>query len=101
MSRKDVKSDIRPDPSKLDKFRTKANAAKNSVKNRHLSYRPERSYIDIFLFLNQLSYFQKMKKPRNAENSINIWSCPCATGEEPYSIAMILDNLESQAPRLP
>ena len=101
VSRKNIKSNIRPSLSKLEKFRSKANAVKNQIKNSHPTYRPDRYYVDIFIFLNQLSYFQKMKKPRNAQNCINIWSCPCATGEEPYSIAMILDNLESQVPRFP
>ena len=65
------------------------------------SERPARNYIDIFIFLTQLSYYQKMKNPRSEKNTINIWSCPCATGEEPYSLAMILNNLETQVPRFP
>ncbi len=101
VSRKNIKSNIRPDPSKLEKFRTKANAVKNAIKSSHFNYRSERYYVDVFIFLNQLSHFQKMKKPRSAQNCINIWSCPCATGEEPYSIAMILNNLKSQIPRFP
>ena len=100
-SRKDIKSDIRPDPAKLAKFRTKANAVKNLHKNKYTTEQPARYYIDIFIFLNQLSYYLKMKRPKSEQNCINIWSCPCATGEEPYSIAMILDNLESQVPRFP
>ena len=31
-----------------------------------------------------------MRKHRSAQNTINIWSCPCATGEEPYSVALII-----------
>lgn len=99
--RKDITSSIRPDPSKLSKFRTKANAVKNLVKMSQYTDRPGRYYIDIFIFLNQLSYFKKMRKHRSAQNTINIWSCPCATGEEPYSIAMILDNIETQVPYFP
>ncbi len=101
VSRKDIKSNIRPAPTKLAKFRTKSNAVKNVHKNRFLSEKPARFYIDIFIFLNQLSHYKKMKRAKSAENCINIWSCPCATGEEPYSVAMILDNLETQVPRFP
>lgn len=96
VSRKDIKSNIKPDPSKRAKFRSKANAVKNLIKSYKFNVKPEKYYIDIFIFLNQLSYYKKMKIFRRTNNSINIWSCPCATGEEPYSLAMILDNLETQ-----
>ena len=101
VSKKDVESDIKPDPSKLANFRTKANAVKNQVKSRQLTDRPEKYYIDIFIFLNQLAFYKKIKLVPSEKNSINIWSCPCATGEEPYSIAMIMDNLKTQVPRFP
>jgi len=101
ISKKDVESDIKPDPSKLANFRTKANVVKNQAKSRQLADRPEKYYIDIFVFLNQLAFYKKLKLVPSEKNSINVWSCPCATGEEPYSIAMIMDNLKTQVPRFP
>lgn len=101
VSKKEVTSDIKPDPSKLAKFRTKANFKKNLSKNRQLGERLEKSYIDIFIFLNQLAFYKKLKLYPSDKNRINIWSCPCATGEEPYSIAMIMDNLKSQISTFP
>jgi chemotaxis methyl-accepting protein methylase len=99
VSKKDIECDIKPDPSKLARFRTKANAAKNSMKNRRA--KPDNYYMDLFVFLNQLNFYKKLKLAPSEKNCINIWSCPCATGEEPYSIAMIMDNLKSQSSRFP
>ena len=101
VSKKDIKSSIKPDPLKLANFLTKANAGKNTLKRRQLTERPEKFYIDIFIFLNRLAFYKKLKLPPSEKNSIKIWSCPCATGEEPYSIAMIMDNLKTQVPRFP
>ncbi len=52
-------------------------------------------------FLTQTSLYKKVKDPRRSEKIINIWSCPSASGEEPYSIAMILNNLKKQIPLFP
>ncbi len=97
----EIQSHIRPSSQKIAKFRSKRHYARNQMKLNEVSSKPDMSYIDIFIFLDRLSFYQKLKKPRNERNTIKIWSCPCATGEEPYSIAMILNNLEQQIPNFP
>ncbi|MFX1397440.1 MAG: CheR family methyltransferase [Promethearchaeota archaeon] len=99
LTKGDIKSEIRPNEEKLKKFRSKENQAKNQMKLLYSSSKPDSSYIDIFLFLERLSFYKKLKKAKSKHNVIKIWSCPCATGEEPYSIAMMLDNLEKQYPK--
>ncbi|MFX1374295.1 MAG: CheR family methyltransferase [Promethearchaeota archaeon] len=101
VSKKDIKSYIKPHPSKLANFRSKANAVRNLSKSGKLLNRPDKFYVDIFIFLNQLAFYKKIKLMASEKNPINIWSCPCASGEEPYSIAMIMDNLKSQVPSFP
>jgi len=43
----------------------------------------------LFKDISRLSVYNKIRQRKQ----LNIWSCPCATGEEPYSIAMLLDQL--------
>lgn len=41
------------------------------------------------------------KIKRRNKHKLMIWSCPCATGEEPYSIAMLFDTLRNVNPNIP
>ncbi|MFX1238889.1 MAG: CheR family methyltransferase, partial [Promethearchaeota archaeon] len=52
-------------------------------------------------YLKQTSLYQKINTPRISRKPVYIWSCACATGEEPYSIAMLLNNLRKQLPNFP
>ena len=52
---------------------------------------------DVFEHLSKnLKHIQRQNK-----HKLKIWSCPCATGEEPYSIAMLFDMLQKTNSHVP
>jgi len=52
-------------------------------------------------FLEITSLYKKIRSLPRTSNYVNIWSCPCASGQEPFSIAIILDNLKNKIPNFP
>ena len=65
--------------------------------------------INYTYFFRNLDVFDKLKdfiidykrKKINQNQPIYIWSCGCATGEEPYSIAMMCDKLAKSISNFP
>lgn len=52
---------------------------------------------DNFDYLSHLSLYDKVRRDyAYKDNGLKIWSCPCAAGEEPYSIVMLLEELKKE-----
>ncbi|MFX1338830.1 MAG: CheR family methyltransferase [Promethearchaeota archaeon] len=92
---------IKPSFTKLEKFRSEDNYKKNQAKKKNSNKELDPFALNVLTILSPLSIFRKIKAPQTSNNKINIWSAPCASGEEPYTIAMILDNLEHMIHNFP
>ena len=102
-NREDIISDLEPNPERNNKKKIEP-----EVKNKNTSSKDDK-YRQLIIsksqstlsFIEKTSIYEKVKEQSGPNNFIYIWSCPCASGEEPFSIAMILDNLKKQIPFFP
>jgi len=96
ISKNDIISDLTPNPDRqYRKITSNFSLGSRSQISRTKGKSP------VNRFISQTSLYKKIWNPVGKQNHINIWSCPCANGEEPYSIAMILDNLKNQISGFP
>jgi chemotaxis methyl-accepting protein methylase len=99
----DIISDLHPNPERKysKKGKKKSNKIEDSNnKKKNLDHKLKNK-LSAEKFLTQSLLYKKLKDFPRFKQTINIWSCPCANGEEPYSIAIIIDNLKKQIPQFP
>ena len=92
---------LRPDPIKKKIRSKKRNSKTDFEQSKKKSNSIYSQNLSLSSYLEKTSLYQKLNSQRSLQEPINIWSCPCASGEEPYSIAMILNNLKAQIPNFP
>jgi len=83
----DYKNYIRRNPVEVDLFLDKFTINYTYFFRNHSVYKNFEEFLKIYTY--------------RSNKTVRIWSAPCATGDEPYTIAMILDQLKNKNKNFP
>ncbi|WP_281544923.1 protein-glutamate O-methyltransferase CheR [Grimontia sp. SpTr1] len=86
---------------KIHSFKQYADYLKADMSGRELTEFTNAITTNKTEFFREAYHFEVLKKDiaaRHRSDSVFIWSAACASGEEPYSIAMICDELQQELP---
>ncbi len=66
----------------------------------------EKFTVNYTYFFRNFEVFERIKEillfsNRNLKRKIKIWSAPCATGDEPYSLGILIEEIKKIYPRFP